>query len=365
MGAAVAFDESATKRFRRTRRAGPPRAFVTLALVALNLAIFVAMVTAGVHPFNPDPGMLVDWGGGFGPRTTDGEWWRLVTAMFVHAGAFHLLANMIGLLQVGVIVERFLGNMAFLTVYLMTGLLASLASLWGHPGSASVGASGALFGIFGVWLAVLFAHTELKLTRRDVVRGGLAAFAVYVFAGGFIEQRVDHAAHFVGLVAGLLVGLVIARDLAKARPTLPRLALIAAATATIVGLSVARFPVPADLNAELRHIGSVENRIVDAFNRARAANRAGEMTTAAFSDVIDREVVSEIRALRARLRALNNVPAEHRASAAIVDDYLRLREEAFRLRAEGLRENDAGKIKKGDTRDMTAREVIKKLPGGG
>src|SRR5437879_4785138 len=113
--------------FREALDARTRRAIVVPAIVALNAAIFLFMLFgAGALA---DPGTLVAWGGNFGPRTTNGEWWRFVTAMFVHAGMLHLLVNLAGLAQVGLLVERLVGHAAFAGTYLAAGALASLVSL--------------------------------------------------------------------------------------------------------------------------------------------------------------------------------------------------------------------------------------------
>src|SRR5437773_1625158 len=101
-----------------------PWILVTPALVALNAAVFVLMLF-GRGAFS-DPQTLVAWGGNFGPRTTNGEWWRVVTTMFVHSGMVHLLVNLAGLVQVGLILERLVGHIAFAAVYVAAGVLASV-----------------------------------------------------------------------------------------------------------------------------------------------------------------------------------------------------------------------------------------------
>ena len=107
--------------FHTALRAREPRAVVTIGLVALNMAIFVVAL------FSPgrlgDAQTLIGLGGNFGPRTTNGEWWRLVMSTFVHGGLFHLLINMAALLQLGLILERVTGRLLFAAVYVAAGIL--------------------------------------------------------------------------------------------------------------------------------------------------------------------------------------------------------------------------------------------------
>src|SRR5207245_6779179 len=112
-------------------RARTPRAVATRAIVALNATVF-AMMLVGAGALS-DPETLVRWGGIFGPRTTNGEWWRLVTALFVHASLVPLLVNMVGLFQVGQILERLVGTLAFVSVYVAAGILANLVTLATSP----------------------------------------------------------------------------------------------------------------------------------------------------------------------------------------------------------------------------------------
>ena len=109
-----------------------PRAYVTPALVGVNVAVFVLMALSGVGLLSPRPLDLIRWGANFGPLTTHGEWWRLLTATFVHIGALHLLCNMWALWDVGVLMERLVGPAGLLVLYLLAGLAGSVASLSWH-----------------------------------------------------------------------------------------------------------------------------------------------------------------------------------------------------------------------------------------
>jgi rhomboid protease GluP len=96
----------------------------------------------------------IAWGSNFGPYTTEGEWWRLFTSLFIHFGIAHLLLNMFALTAFGPLVERLFGSVNFLFVYLLAGIAGSLASIAWNPGINSAGASGAIFGILGALMAV-------------------------------------------------------------------------------------------------------------------------------------------------------------------------------------------------------------------
>src|SRR5262245_18621332 len=114
-------------------------ALVTPVLVALNVGVFVGMVFGAGKL--ADSSTLLDWGASFGPRTTNGEWWRLIAMMFVQPGMLQLIVGMIGLLQVGLITERLVGRMALSIVYVASGVFANLVSLSSHPIAVDYGAT--------------------------------------------------------------------------------------------------------------------------------------------------------------------------------------------------------------------------------
>ena len=121
--------------------------FATPLLIDISVVVFVLMVVSGVHFMEPTGEDLVAWGGNWRGATLAGEWWRLLTCCFVHIGIVHLLFNMYALLMVGIHLEPLLGRSRVLGLYVITGVFASVASLWWHDNTVSAGASGAIFGL--------------------------------------------------------------------------------------------------------------------------------------------------------------------------------------------------------------------------
>jgi rhomboid protease GluP len=178
--------------------------FVTPIIMHLNIAVFGLMVCAGLGFMTFSAVDALRWGGNFRPYTTAGEWWRLVTSMFLHGGVVHLVANMIGLVFVSVFLEPLLGKGRFVLAYLLTGLVGSLASISWYPATVSVGASGAIFGLYGVFLALLLT----RMFPRELNKSFLISTSLFV---GYnllmgLQGGIDNAAHIGGLVSGLLVG---------------------------------------------------------------------------------------------------------------------------------------------------------------
>ena len=127
--------------FRDLLRTRTPYLVVTPTFAAINVAVAAGMVF-GATPFN-DPGTFLGWGASVGPLTTNGQWWRLVTSTFVHTGTLQLLINVAMLCQLGAVLERLVGPLAFGAVYVSAGAFAALIGLSSHPVSVSVGAAAA------------------------------------------------------------------------------------------------------------------------------------------------------------------------------------------------------------------------------
>jgi rhomboid protease GluP len=146
-----------------------------------------------------------------GALTFSGEWWRLLTCVFVHGGLLHIAFNMWCLWNLGALCESLYGRWTYVSIYLICGVGASLASAAWHPYVPSVGASGAIFGLAGALI------TALKLGEFSVPRSALSgtlrslgAFVVYNLIFGAIIPGIDNTAHIGGLVTGLIVGALIA-----------------------------------------------------------------------------------------------------------------------------------------------------------
>ena len=180
---------------------------VTPYLVYANVLVFIAMILAGLSPLHPKAYSLLQWGGNYKPAILAGEWWRMLSYMFVHAGGAHLLGNAFALLYIGMFLEPLIGKFRFGAAYVITGIFAGAASLYTHPASVGVGASGAIFGMYGVFLALLSTRFITGTQRKTMLRS-LLFFIVYNLMMG-LQGNTDNAAHIGGLVSGLLIGYVL------------------------------------------------------------------------------------------------------------------------------------------------------------
>jgi rhomboid protease GluP len=181
-----------------------PRA--TWVLLGLIVAAFLAETVAGG---STQPDVLIRLGAKFSPLIADGEYWRLFTSMFLHAGLLHLAFNGYALVAIGADLERLLGWRRFLTIYLLAGLLGSLAS-YALSDRLAVGASGAIFGLIGALAAFFLRHRD-RLGAWGRSRLANIAFLIGInLLFGFTQPGIDNYAHLGGLVSGFALGWALA-----------------------------------------------------------------------------------------------------------------------------------------------------------
>jgi rhomboid protease GluP len=196
----------------------PPvwRPSITVGLVALNFAAYLLMAISGVSPFNPTVEQLVAWGADYAPLSLGAQPWRLVTAVFLHAGLLHIGFNMWCLWSLGRLAERILGKATYLVLYLLCGIAGNVVSLWWHPNGVGVGASGAIFGVAGGLITALYLG-KLPIPKQ-ALRGTLQSlliFAAFNLGFGQVVGKADNSAHLGGFVTGLALGAVIAPTLTR------------------------------------------------------------------------------------------------------------------------------------------------------
>ncbi len=172
---------------------------VTYALLAANLLVFAAAQRAGA---GEDPEILLDFGAKFSPLIADGQYWRLFTAMFLHADVPHMLFNGLGLFLFGSLVERTYGHLRFTAIYIVAGLSGSVLSFAMNSISIGAGASGAIFGVLGA-LGAFFA----------MQRSAIGTPARISLAYGLVTPRIDNWAHLGGLIGGAAMGLALSPTL--------------------------------------------------------------------------------------------------------------------------------------------------------
>jgi len=179
----------------------------TSVILDLNIFIFLLMILSGIHIISPNGQELLQWGANRRIETTSGEWWRLFTSMFLHAGIMHLILNISGLIIAAIFVEPLLGRKNFFILYILSGLCGSLASIWWYPNTISVGASGAIFGLFGAILGLLLTKAFPEGSKKGI----FTMFGIYVGINLIwgLTGGIDNAAHIGGLFSGALIGIIL------------------------------------------------------------------------------------------------------------------------------------------------------------
>ncbi len=182
---------------------------VTPALIVINVLVFVLMIAAGVSFFEPTPQQALEWGACSSITVIlKGEWWRLITCMFVHFGFLHLLMNMYLLFDMGSRLELILGKFRFAVAYFVTGVFGGLISQAWHiqDNIVGAGASGAVFGIIGVFFALITTN----LFNSDIQEAYFKRIGILIvvnLAYG-MQPGIDMAAHVGGLISGIVLGYI-------------------------------------------------------------------------------------------------------------------------------------------------------------
>ena len=182
----------------------PKKIVVTNILIALNvIAFFVVFALSGA---NLNVLNLLRYGALNSVLVQNGEFWRLITAGFLHGGIFHLIFNMYALYIIGTQIENFAGKWKFLAIYFCSMLTASLMSCVINPNSVSVGASGAIFGLLG---ALVYFGYHYRLYLGSVLRNQIIPLILFNLLLGFMVSGIDNAAHLGGLIGGLLISMAL------------------------------------------------------------------------------------------------------------------------------------------------------------
>jgi rhomboid protease GluP len=339
-----------------------PRLLVLPAIIAINVIVNALMVIQGVHPLSPGIDEVLAWGGNFGPKTINGEWWRLVTCMFLHYGIIHLAFNMWVLWEIGQLVERLVGHVGFFLLYMLSGVLGSLSTLVMNPERVvSAGASGAVFGVCGALLGFI-------LLRRDTVpkealahlKGSMTAFLGFNLVLGFMIPNIDMAAHVGGLIGGLVCGAVLSqplsREMVRKRPLRNVLAFMAGAAAC--GLAFTLVPKNVlDIEAAFAKVEKLESQALDAYNHLLSQ----QLTDEEFANRIEAEVLPPWKALRELMAELKQSKAAKQDVIEKFDRSFELREEAWNALIRSAREQKPELIQEFNEKWKAANTMVEEL----
>jgi rhomboid protease GluP len=324
---------------------------VTIGLIVANGLVFLAMLWHGAGLWHA-AGLPLAWGANFGPATKDGEWWRLGSAMFLHFGLFHLAMNMLSLWDGGRLVERMVGPFRMLALYFTAGLMGNLLSLFAQGDQAvSAGASGAIFGVYGALISLLwFSRRQHGAREHKHLFWGAILFSVLAIGLGYLIKGIDNYAHMGGLAGGLLMGLVLAPSDSHVPRPASRLA--GAVFALAMALMVANMPAPPyrwseeqKAREEIIAFLGTESRLSAQWQQLMDQARQGELSFDQLAGQIESQIATPYENSFEQLSRLHLDPAAPSASTlAALRHYTESRRDISRALAEGLRTRDPGLV---------------------
>lgn len=351
--------------------------YITYGIIAINIVVFILMVMDGVSILEPKTADIIRWGANYGPLNLSGDWWRLITSVFVHIGIIHIVFNMVALYMAGVYLEPMLGKVRYIVAYLCTGVCASLLSLWWHKEPvAAAGASGAIFGLYGLFLALLVTKAIPKQIRNGLLQS-IGIFVAYNLIYG-LKAGVDNAGHVGGLVSGFVVGCIYYLTLKKdgARKLLvPAVAAVILLTMviTVVYLennktgSLERKTILQEMQnyryKDAERFENTFNRLVDIEEKALAPYNNNQLSDAELANQLEEITLPEWEKAEAIMRELESydVSDQSKQKASLMNEYVQLRIVETRLRVTFIREDDEATGK--ELADVTARlnELVSEL----
>jgi rhomboid protease GluP len=335
--------------------------YVSLAILLLNTAVFALMVV-GPSPLD-DRATLVRWGGSLGPLTTNGEWWRLVTAAFVHAGVVHFVVDVVALAQAAVLVERIFGHVTLAGIYLTSAALATTIGLSGEPLAVTTGAAAPIFALYGLLVALVVRGTlqrspltvPLYVLRR--LAPAAAVFVLYyMWANG-----AQWTAGLATFVIGFATGLALTRNVAERKPTARRVLSLAATTATMAITIVTPLKGMTDARAHVARVFAVEEHTMSRYRAATEQFTRGTIKAQVLAQFIERSVVPELQSARRQLKAVAGVPRQQQPLIADADLYLRLRVESWVVRANALQKSNMRLLRNADEIERASLAALEKI----
>ncbi|XXM73746.1 rhomboid family intramembrane serine protease [Lysinibacillus sphaericus] len=221
---AVSASTNQVKKERELFDRGKP--FFTYLFIALQLIMFAILEMNGG---SQDPQTLIKYGAKYNPLIIEGEWWRLITPIFLHIGLLHLLMNTLALYYLGSAVERIYGRFRFVFIYMLSGITGSFASYL-FTSNLSAGASGAIFGCFGalLYFGVLYPKIFFRTMGFNII-----AVILLNLAFGFTFPGIDNAGHLGGLAGGFLAAGIVS---VPGKRRIFRQLLILASTVVLIGV---------------------------------------------------------------------------------------------------------------------------------
>ncbi|MBS6601624.1 MAG: rhomboid family intramembrane serine protease [Clostridium sp.] len=187
---------------------------VTMIIIAINVVLYIITAIMSKNILDINAYVLLYMGGNYGALVSKGQVWRLLTCAFLHGGLIHILCNMYALYAIGPQVEILFGRVKYIIIYFFSAIGGSLLSFTCSPNNLSIGASGAIFGLFGAMVVFVLKYKD-RIPKK--VLNNLFGVIILNLLIGFNLQGIDNFGHIGGLLAGALVAFLILTKEAKDR----------------------------------------------------------------------------------------------------------------------------------------------------
>ena len=291
----------------------------------------------------------------------------LSTAVFIRSPVIDLLISAVCLWQIGLILERLVGHLAFTTIYVASGVAIGIISLSIASG-VSVGPSASVLAMYGlllvtsIWNMIRRSNLTIPLEVTKRLAPVAAIFVLYKLTTTGLLNSPELAA----LACGLVGGIVVTRDVNERTPQIRRLATAMATVVAVVTLYaqlVVQRPLneTLDVRPEIDRVIALEFRTARLYDKEVDRFRKGRITAAALADVIEKTIVPELHVVAGRLRALQDVPPEHQHLIATAETFLKLRDESWQLRAVALHKSDMLGLRQADSKEQASHEAFHRL----
>jgi hypothetical protein len=283
--------------------------------------------------------------------------------MFVHSGPLHLMATVAGLVPLGLMLERLVGSVAFATAFFAAGILAGVVSLSTSAVAVSLGASGAILGVYGllsasvIWGAMANPDVPIPVATVNRVITPAVAFFLYNVA----NDSIGIPGEVAGFATGFIGGLLLARGIIHQRPPARRSAVVSVAAVVLALTAAVPLRGTGDVRSDIERVVALEWRTAGAYDAAVDRFRQGRVTAESLARLIEGTIVPEVTTARAKLKALERVPEEQRPLVAAAEEYLALREKAWRIRADALHKGSMPALREADKVERASLEALQRI----
>lgn len=365
---------------REAMNIGGSNLYATYAIMGINALVFILMVMNGAGLVDPNGLVHIKWGSNFAPLTLTGDWWRLVTNLFIHFGIIHLLANMYALYFIAIYLEPMLGKSRYVAAYLCTGVFGSLVSLWWHSTPVnSAGASGAIFGLYGLFFAFLTTDIIPAKVRQTLLKS-IGIFILYNLVYGF-KSGVDMSAHVGGIISGFLIGYLYIYNIRQEKQgkklawAIPVLVLVTAGcTVTYLQKNKMNSDMRNEVMTELKEsdykdVAKFNKDYNDFIELQNVALAPLKDSTATYNDALLGKLNTESKpawqhaATIVETMKTYDLPARLKNKIPIIDQYVSARQDEINIVEQIIRSNKPEDFTRLDSERQSINQIVEKLEG--